>query len=263
MMKTQLGLLLAVMSPLLLADDIAGQDKSAACSACHGSNGVSIADNIPNLAGQKSKYLSNQLKAFRDGTRKNALMGAIAAQLDDEDIEDLAGFYGNLPPASESVTGELTESLDPTKVTFPENYLSEYKQYTTVNRSDNKQVRYLYANKAALEGAKGKGSLPTGAKVIMVLYKAKLDADQNPIIGNDGYFVKDALAGYGVMEKGEGWGAEVPEILRNSDWNYAFFTADKTHKAGINQAACMACHKPLDAGDYMFSADALRSMAAQ
>ena len=34
---------------------------------------------------------------------------------------------------------------------------------------------------------------------------------------------------------------------------YAVFTTDKKVRAGVNQAECLACHKPLDKTSYTFS----------
>ena len=39
-------------------------EEEAVCGACHGVNGVSVADNIPNLAGQRVAYLEAQLRAL-------------------------------------------------------------------------------------------------------------------------------------------------------------------------------------------------------
>ena len=50
------------------------------CAACHGANGISVSADIPNLAGQRAKYLESQLKAFRAGERSNAIMNAVAEQ---------------------------------------------------------------------------------------------------------------------------------------------------------------------------------------
>lgn len=80
------------------ADPEAGKQKAAACTACHGANGISVAPDIANLAGQKDAYLKAQLQAFRGGTRKNPLMNAMAAQLSDTDIANLAAFFASLPP---------------------------------------------------------------------------------------------------------------------------------------------------------------------
>ena len=73
-MKTLLGLsvVLAVTQVAQAADIEAGKAKAAAvCAACHGANGVSVSDTIPNLAAQRAGYLEAQLKAFKDGTRKH------------------------------------------------------------------------------------------------------------------------------------------------------------------------------------------------
>src|SRR5207245_4002765 len=89
-MKKLLGLSVVLMlAPLAHAADIeAGKTKVASvCAACHGANGQSVSDTIPNLAAQRAGYLEAQLKAFKDGTRKaasatspTAITTAIAAQ---------------------------------------------------------------------------------------------------------------------------------------------------------------------------------------
>jgi hypothetical protein len=61
------------------------------------------------------------------------------------------------------------------------------------------------------------------------------------------------------MASGAGWGKDIPEMLRNADWNHAIFTTDKQHRAGVNQAECLACHKPLDKTQFLFT---LKQLAA-
>ncbi len=78
------------------ADVDAGKAKAAACVGCHGVNGVSAIPNFPNLAGQKAAYTAKQLKAFRDKTRVDPTMAAIAGPLTDADIENLAAYYESL-----------------------------------------------------------------------------------------------------------------------------------------------------------------------
>jgi cytochrome c553 len=80
----------------LAGDAAAGKAKSAACGACHGMNGISANDIWPNLAGQKAGYLVAQMKAFRDGQRKNPMMSPMAAPLSDTDIDNLAAYYSSL-----------------------------------------------------------------------------------------------------------------------------------------------------------------------
>ena len=54
---------------------------------------MSVSDAIPNLAGQKSAYIESQLKALKEGTRKNQIMSAIASQLGPDDIANVAAFF--------------------------------------------------------------------------------------------------------------------------------------------------------------------------
>ncbi len=65
------------------------------CVVCHGMNGVSVIDNYPNLAGQKESYLIKQMKAFRDGNRKDPVMWNMVASLDEPTIASLANFYAS------------------------------------------------------------------------------------------------------------------------------------------------------------------------
>ncbi len=78
------------------ADINAGKAKSASCAGCHGPAGISMIPMYPNIAGQKSQYLVKQLKAFRDGSRKDPVMGAMAKPLTDEDIENVSAYFESL-----------------------------------------------------------------------------------------------------------------------------------------------------------------------
>ena len=71
--------------------------KAASCVACHGQGGVSVNPEWPNLAGQKEIYFVNQLTAFRDGERENALMAPMIAGLTDKDIRELAAYFAGQP----------------------------------------------------------------------------------------------------------------------------------------------------------------------
>ncbi len=72
---------------------IAGKAKSAACASCHGADGNSLVAMYPKLAGQGVKYLVKQLKNFKEGTRKNAIMAGMAAGLSAQDRIELASYF--------------------------------------------------------------------------------------------------------------------------------------------------------------------------
>ena len=72
---------------------IAGRLKAKTCAICHGSNGIAVNANSPNLAGENATYISTQLLAFRSGKRKHHQMSIIASGLSDDDIANLARWY--------------------------------------------------------------------------------------------------------------------------------------------------------------------------
>jgi len=74
-------------------DPAAGQQKAQVCAACHGQNGHSIDPTYPNLAGQHESYLVKALADYRAQRRANPIMAPMAANLSDQDIEDLAAWY--------------------------------------------------------------------------------------------------------------------------------------------------------------------------
>ncbi len=88
-------LILPVM-PAVAGDAAAGKAKSALCAACHGADGISPSPLWPNLAGQKEAYLVKQIKAFKNGERKDPSMAPMVAGLTDADIENLAAYYASL-----------------------------------------------------------------------------------------------------------------------------------------------------------------------
>ncbi len=85
------------------ADIEAGkQQAKVVCAPCHGPVGISLVRNYPNLAGQKEKYIAEQLEAYRSGTRiSEKLMTPIAIQLTDQDIKNLAKYFSSLSGCGE------------------------------------------------------------------------------------------------------------------------------------------------------------------
>ena len=243
------------------ADLEAGKARAqTVCAACHGANGVSVSDAIPNLAGQRAAYLETQLRAWKDGTRKNAVMNAIGAQLGADEMANVAAYYASLPGAATSVKSDFLPALAKTQIAFPEGYKTSYTRYYTINFPATRQVRHYYANAAALQAAREGKTLPDGSMLFAEVHAAKLDAAKAPVMGADGFFVADQLLFYTAMGRDAGWGRDFPELLRNDDWNYAAFTTAKQPRP-INQAECLACHKPLDKTSFVFTLERLTAVA--
>jgi cytochrome c553 len=67
--------------------------QAALCATCHGEQGTPINKTTPVIWGQNEGYMYLQLRDFKSGARKNALMQPIAAQLEKEDMQALAAYF--------------------------------------------------------------------------------------------------------------------------------------------------------------------------
>lgn len=102
------GALLAVAGVTAQAADLtAGKSAfESKCASCHGADAKTPVDPAyPILAGQHPDYLAHALHAYQRGQqgsgganiRKNPVMGAMAAQLSDADIDNITEWLGTLP----------------------------------------------------------------------------------------------------------------------------------------------------------------------
>jgi cytochrome c553 len=68
-----------------------------ACAGCHGPAGAGLPVLYPRIGGQHAEYVAAQLKAFREGTRRNNLaMQQIAFRMSDPEISAVADFAAGL-----------------------------------------------------------------------------------------------------------------------------------------------------------------------
>jgi len=144
------------------------------------------------------------------------------------------------------------------KVAFPADY-AKGVLYTTVDRPDNKQFRELYAPQAAIDAVKAGKPIPSGTVLTLVQWSVHQDDKGVPIKDANGRFIKKDILAHTVMEKRTGWGAEYADDVRNGEWEYQAFKADKTVNDKANLKACFTCHKPLDKQDFVFSFDKMKT----
>jgi cytochrome c553 len=259
-MKTQIRLaLVLVLATVPLRTQGAESDpamltKLENCAACHGANGISTADGIPNLAGQKANYLRSQLTAFKNGTRKNDIMSVIAPQLSDGEMQALAAYFASRQGAA---NGEARSETPPQvamgKVSIPDDYRSRFTAYRTTDfPAPRNQVRYNYANETALAAARAGKPLPDGSQIVVATFSAALGSDGNPIKGPDGHFMPKDPVNFTAMAREAGWGDAVPALIRDENWNFGTFKADRTANAG-SQATCLGCHRGQASVSYLFS----------
>jgi len=68
------------------------------CASCHALNGAGLASEFPRLAGQHSRYIADQLRAFRSDSRlgTNSMMHEVSAKLSESEINAVADYISGL-----------------------------------------------------------------------------------------------------------------------------------------------------------------------
>jgi cytochrome c553 len=233
-------------APMAPASPTPAPVNAIACQACHGVAGISSNSHIPNLAGQQSDYLVAQLVAFRSGDRKSDIMHSIASELSDAEMQDLAHYWNSRPATSMDPHGQASAGpAIPSRMTLPANFPAGFTLYQTVTAEGG--VTERYANDVAIRAARAGQPLPNGS-IILSVNRASAGG---------------AITSYAGMESRAGWGTTIPALLRNGDWDYAVFNAAGERNTGLNQAQCLACHRPGAANSYVFTMAELRSAAAR
>jgi cytochrome c553 len=238
-------------------DAAAGKAKAVACAACH--TAVDKSD-TPHLAAQRETYIVKQLKAFKAGDRKHPVMNAMAGALSDADFDNLAAFWSAQPAGSDATVPEEVAAAKKTKMTFPKDFPKGFTMYDAKNREDQHVVAQAFVNAVGLKAAKAGQPLPDGSVIIIAKYAPKLDADKKPVADKDGLWVTDKIQIFEGMEARAGWGKDIPELIRNQNWNYALFNGDKSPKE-VNQAICLTCHIPVASQGFVFGLKKIQAKA--
>jgi cytochrome c553 len=94
------------LGPLYANSDDIRDGKELAdstCAKCHGADGVSTTDDVPNLAGQRPSYVYRELKAYQRGDRSDGRAHLkLMKFFSDQPLANLAAYYASLDPASPS-----------------------------------------------------------------------------------------------------------------------------------------------------------------
>jgi cytochrome c553 len=131
-----------------------GKTKTTSCASCHGDDGNSIAPMFPKLAGQHASYLAKQLNDFKNHSRTDQSMEAMAAALSDQDIEDIGAFY-----ATQKISFQNKDADEKVRITEA---LSDAGKNLYVN--GNTETGVPACN--ACHGPTGAGIAPAGFPVL-------------------------------------------------------------------------------------------------
>ena len=81
-----------------LAQDVAGRTLSANCFTCHGTNGNSVGNAPPSLAGRPGAELFQMMKDFQSGKRPATIMHQLARGYTDGQLQTIAAYLAALKP---------------------------------------------------------------------------------------------------------------------------------------------------------------------
>ncbi len=152
-----------------------------------------------------------------------------------------------------SFAGDTTE-----RVGFPKGYATAFSNYLSLDRTQNDdQVIRLFANEKALAAARVGEPLPSGSVLAAEIYKAVKNDKGEVIESSLGRRLRGPMAAVAVMEKRDGWGKDIPEDVRNGDWDFAIFKPTGERMAGKDINECRACHVPLTDTQHLFSLEHL------
>ena len=129
-------------------------------------------------------------------------------------------------------------TADRTLVKFPENFAEDVR-YAIVPRGNIRQE--IFTSRAAIDAAKNGQPIPSGTVITLVDYR-------------DGKLFR-----YVVMEKRAGWGADYPPEMRNGEWEFQAFNADRSVNENDNVSRCFSCHKGQARQDFVFTLDRMKS----
>ncbi|MES9964981.1 MAG: c-type cytochrome [Candidatus Sedimenticola sp. 20ELBAFRAG] len=99
------GLALAASSAAIAADKVAPKLKMGAsdsmlantCAGCHGTNGASQGPAAPTISGLSKDYFIETMQGFANGEIPSTIMGRIAKGYNEDEITQMANFYGDKP----------------------------------------------------------------------------------------------------------------------------------------------------------------------
>jgi cytochrome c553 len=90
-------------------DAARGKEISYTCLGCHGIEdykNVYPTYSVPKLLGQHPEYIVAALKEYKSGERSHGTMHIQALSLSDQDMQDIASYFSNLPlPATSAPVG--------------------------------------------------------------------------------------------------------------------------------------------------------------
>jgi len=86
--------------PALAQDPNAGRSLVATCFTCHGTDGNSVQDMPPSLAGRGAAELFQTMKDFQAGKRPAVIMHQLSRGYTDPQLQAIVAYFASVKPTS-------------------------------------------------------------------------------------------------------------------------------------------------------------------
>jgi plastocyanin len=149
------------------------------------------------------------------------------------------------PPPPSATPSEPTPTPLPApqedRVGFPAGYPGEFRLLFLFDRPDNRQVRVICGNDLAASRQPGE-PFPYGSVMIMETWRARLDENGQPILDENGHYIRETLTNVFVQRKESGFGEAYMEN-RSGEWEYTAYRPDGSPSIPPARTAnCAICH---------------------
>jgi len=219
---------------------------SAVCAGCHGQQGVSANPAWPSLAGQDARYLADALKAYKDGSRDNAMMKGMVAALDETAINNIATYYATLAPAQPPAADSAQAPASSREPVFIVNKLLASIDDRTADDIAGYFASLVPAASAQRNAAQGPGG---GREPVVVRNGLVASLDERTVRNIASYYA--SLAPEQPRGAGRAPAGPVPALVsytRPADGSspggiVSFRKNDPSRRVELNNAICLGCHE--------------------
>lgn len=140
------------------------------------------------------------------------------------------------------------------RIGFPVGYQSIYKLLYVFDQFQNRQIRIAYGNDVAASVKPGE-PFPYGSILVGEFWPALRDSQGEPVLDENGRFIKDGTPTVFVMRKERGFGIAYGPF-RTGEWEYVAYRPDATVSTPPERTgagSCAECHQFAGPGrDFVF-----------
>jgi plastocyanin len=156
--------------------------------------------------------------------------------------DSTTSFLPNATPVANTAVATPLPAPMEDRVGFPKNFATDFKLLFVFDRPDRQLVRAICGNDIVAKHKEGE-PFAYGSILFMISYSAKLNANGQPLLDENGHYIRENFVAYHVMRKEKGFGEAYGDD-RAGEWEFVAYKADgKSYDTRPeNSNFCAACH---------------------